>query len=295
MRILITGAAGFIGKNLAESFSKTDNVFCPARNEIDVRDAVLIGRYIKKNRIDTIIHAAVASGDHSFIDNVRMHVNILTLARHVDKVLYFGSGAEYSKTRNLNKVNETEFGKVIPSDQYGMAKYICNSLNSNQRNIINLRLFGVYGKYEDYLYTFISNSIVKNLFGLPIHINQNVIFDYLYVDDLVSIVRSFLTIMPKYQSYNITPSQSVSLFRIAEIINAVSKNKVIVTTGHAGYNRRYTGDNTNLLREMGPIKFTKMEDGIKKLYAYYSLIKGSLNKKELLKDDYIHTLHYRKI
>ena len=88
----------------------------------------------------------------------------------------------YEETRDnyIEKMDESYIGKNIPTDMYGLSKYIMNEYARNSRNIVNLRLFGVFGKYEDYRIRFISNNICRVLAGNTISINQNVFFDYIF-------------------------------------------------------------------------------------------------------------------
>ena len=79
--------------------------------------------------------------------------------------------------------------REIPADQYGFAKYLCSRLAQDIDNVIVLRPFGVWGKYEDYETRFMSNAICKTLYDLPITLNQNAYFDYLFIDDFVKIVE----------------------------------------------------------------------------------------------------------
>ena len=102
------------------------------------------------------------------------------------------------KERSILKIC---FDKKIPMDEYGFYKYVCAKYSENSQNIYDLVIFGIYGKYEDYLYRFISNSIIKNLLKMPIVINQNVVFDYLYINDLVKIVGYFISHKPKYKIF----------------------------------------------------------------------------------------------
>ena len=81
---------------------------------------------------------------------------------------------------------------ITPIDEYGFYKSITSKYIEKSEKIIQLRIFACYGKYENYLLKFITNSIVKNLFKLPIIINQNVYFDYMYIDDLIKIVDYFI-------------------------------------------------------------------------------------------------------
>ena len=57
---------------------------------------------------------------------------------------------------------------------------------------MNLRLFGVYGEFEDYSRRFISNNICRVLSGLPISMNRDMKFDYIYMNDLCFIIEKVI-------------------------------------------------------------------------------------------------------
>ncbi|MDO8609188.1 MAG: NAD(P)-dependent oxidoreductase [bacterium] len=269
MNILLTGAKGFIGKNLAVGLENDFNLFTPPHKELNLLISNDVDLYIKSKKIDVIMHCAFTPTGSVCEDIIRMHINIAKNANNVKKIIYFGSGAEYSKSRNLTKVKENEIGKYIPNDEYGFGKYVVNGLVDSNKNIVNLRLFGAYGKYEDFTHRFISNSIIKNLLHLPIKIKQNVIFDYLYVEDLIPIVKHFIKNPSKYSDYNLTPNESINLKKIAQIINRISDYKSKISIKYKGYNFQYTGDNTRLKKEIRTLKFTSYETGIANLYEFY--------------------------
>ena len=81
-------------------------------------------------------------------------------------------------------------------NDYGFSKYLISQYIEKSDNCVCLRLFGVFGKYEDYEYKFISNAIVKNLLQMPIRIRQNVYFDWLYINDLMKIVAILSNMTP---------------------------------------------------------------------------------------------------
>lgn len=85
------------------------------------------------------------------------------------------------------------------------------SVIEKSSNIYDLRIFGIFGKYEDYAIRFISNAICKTLFDLPITVKQDRNFDYIFVEDLMTVLEFFIEARPKYKAYNITPASSVSL------------------------------------------------------------------------------------
>jgi len=285
--ILITGGSGFIGRNLIEIFGNKYRLLYPTHRELDLTNDKHVTDFFKKNDIDVIIHSAFGEATSVFDHTIKMFVNIY---RHIDKVqkfIYFGSGAEYDKSRDLIKVKETDFGKKIPGDDYGLAKYICYQIAKDNPKILNLRLFGIYGKYEDYLFKFISNSIVKNLSNLPIKIKQNVIFSYLFIADLIEIVKYFINNKSKYTDYNVVPTKSIDLLKIAQLINQVSRKEVEIQIMNNNLNYEYTADNKRLLSEIRNLEFTSYKDGIKSLYNFYLDNKTSLNYRKILADEYL--------
>lgn len=287
IKILITGGSGFVGRNLAESLQDDYKIFAPTSLELDLLDYQKVEEYIRRNKIKIVIHAAVRGGTHVLDSSLRIFASILRCINYVDKIIHFGSGAEFAKTRDMKKVKETEIGEYIPVDPYGLSKIMIQQIIDREKKIVNLRLFGIYGKYEGYKYKFISNAIVKNILKQPIKIKQNVIFDYLFVEDLTPIVKYFIENDHKYSSYNITPTTSISLTEIAAIINSVSLYKSKISVLHPGYNYKYTGNNSRLLKEMEKFKFTSYKNGIKKLYYYYENLRDKINKDDIIKDAYL--------
>ena len=182
---------------------------------------------------------------------------------------------------------ESYFDTHVPDDAYGFSKYVISRLVESQERVTCLRIFGLYGKYEDYRYKFISNAIVKNLLHLPIVINQNVVFDYLYVDDFVKIVEHFVEHRPTQRFYNITPSDSVDLLSVSELINQASdfQSKIIIL--NEGLNTEYSGDNSRLLTELGGYSFTSYAEGIDKLYRYYRSALDTLDVDTIRQDPYL--------
>ena len=262
-KILITGGSGFVGKNLYESLQNKYKIYAPTSLELDLLDYEKVEEYIHNNKIKIVIHAAVRGGPDVLDSTLRMFAGILRCINYLDKIIHFGSGAEFAKTRDMKKVKETEIGEFIPLDPYGLAKIMIQQIIHREKKIVNLRLFGIYGKYEGYKYKFISNSIVKNVLQQPIKIKQNVIFDYLFIEDLIPIVEYFIENDHKYSSYNITPTNSISLTEIAATINSVSQYQSKISVLHPGYNYKYTGNNSRLLKEIKNLKFTTYKNGIK--------------------------------
>jgi len=299
--ILVTGARGFIGKNIAEylkaNFSNSHIVFFPYHNQLELLDSSAVTSFINSKSIDIIIHCANVGGsrktayDQGQTDiiqkNLAMFFNLVGAMNKDTRMIFLGSGAEYTRGHYEPKMKEDYFGKHIPEDSYGFSKYICSKYIELSENIVNLRLFGVFGKYEDYEFKFISNAIVKNLLGLPITINQNIHFDYLYINDFLKIVEHFINQVPKQKLYNATRGETIDLITIANKINRVAEKQSEIIVKREGLNREYSADNSKLLKEIGGFNFTAFDQAIKELYSWYKSNLDKINKAEIIKDGYI--------
>jgi len=292
-KILIIGSSGFIGKNIKEYLQRKDDkyeIFTPSSKELDVSNESKVKEYLKENYFDVVIHSAVHNTrtninrkQEDMLDQtLRMFFSFEKNQKLYGKMLYFGSGAEYDKTRNIKSVEEKEIGQSIPKDSYGFAKYIINNAIRNSSNIYNLRLFGIYGRYEDWKTRFISNACCKVINNIPISIRKNVYFDYLFIDDFCKIIEWFINNIPIYRDYNITNSSPIDLKTIAEKILDVSNKKVPIYVCTNGLDNEYTASNSRLKNEMLDIKFTDINIAIKNLYGWYYENKDSIDLYSLL-------------
>lgn len=274
-RVLITGGSGFIGRNLTEYLNKQYSVFAPRHSELELLDRKSLCKYVMDNKIDYIIHAAIhvpsVNGINNEFDNdMLMFHNVVSMADRVDKIIYFGSGAEYDKKRNISLASEDEIGVFIPDTDYGRAKFEMNQIARDSSNIYNLRLFGVFGQYELWQIKFISNICCKALFDLPLSIRKDCYFDYLYIDDLCRITDWFLNNTTEYHDYNVCMGKEYLLSSLAELVLGVSKKELPVNIiDQSGYAMSYSGSSDRLANEITWIKDLQIEDGIKKLYDYY--------------------------
>jgi len=299
-KILITGTNGFVGKNLKEYFlsgARDVAVLSPLRGELNLLDADAVRAYITSSEPDLVIHCATIGGarktgyDAGAADvvagNLRMFMNLARCLGPGMRMISMGSGAEYDKRYGVPKITEESFDAHVPADDYGYAKYLISKYIEKAGNITCLRIFGLYGKYEDYTFKFISNAIVKNLLGLPIVINQNVVFDYLWIGDFCELVGRLSEKAPTYAHYNITPADPVDLVSLAEMVNSAGKNKSEVKVLNPGMNTEYTGSSERLVKELGGFNFTSYEEGIRQLYLYYASKLNELDLETVRKDPYL--------
>jgi len=225
MKILITGAAGFIGSQLAHrlwsmgeqlilidnfSYGSFDNLIFPDHDfskevlKIDVRNKEGISSLLKNHDVDIIYHIAgiaplpdCQSNPQLALDvNVGGTINILENARlfGVKKIIFASTNAIYENDVNFPTKEE---GFALPSLFYPNTKYCAerfiNSFCSVYgMNATCIRFANVYGPHIDCLRKqppFVGYMIRELFFNRsPIfHSDGNQRRDYIYVEDLIDL------------------------------------------------------------------------------------------------------------
>jgi len=233
--ILLTGFKGFIGRNIAEKIK----VLTP---DLDILDYYSLNKFVRENRVRTVIHCAikeVTRRNENLYCNTTMLLNILRLP--VKYIVLFGSGSQ--------------FNDYPKRPEYKLFKEIQAKLIKHDRRVVNLILYGVYGKYDDIKNKFIPNSIIRSLNKKTIIVNQNREMSYLYVGDLVRIIKYFLH-KKKYGSYGIVPPKSIKLSEIAKLLGFYRiKNKTLAP--------KYIGSCEKIKKELPHFKFISFQKGLR--------------------------------
>lgn len=283
-RILLTGGNGFIGRNIQEQMNSAYQVFAPSSSELNLLNEDDVDAYLARNGITHVIHAAVfnrrrreSNPDMDLSANLKMFFHLAKHSPNLDKILYFGSGVEYDKRYPIHMAEETCFGQKIPLlNDYGLSKYLMNLQTMKSENIYNLRLFGIFGKYEDWRNCFISNLCCKAVFDLPLTIRKECRFDFLYIDDLMPVLKWFLENTPQYHDYNVCTGMPVRLTEIAAAVKRVSGKSLDIVLLSEGENLEYTGCSERLRAEFD-MKCERLELSIQKLYAYYESVRDQID------------------
>ena len=297
MRVLLTGGSGFIGRNILESLQGKYEILAPRHSELDLADEENVRSWFLNHPLDAIIHSATKPGHRNApgptaiaITNLHMFSNLFENARltNVKRFLFLGSGSEYDMRNYRPKMSEDSLGDYIPADDTGFSKYVCTRMMQGIPGFVNVRFFGIFGKYEDYAIRFISNAICKAIFDLPITLRQDKRFDYTYIDDGVRAIERFLEAPIeelRYNDYNVTPNEAVSLLGLAELVRKVSgKPDLPILVASPGLGLEYSGNNSRFSGLFPDFVFTKMENSVRTLYDWYDSHRELIVKEKLLTD-----------
>ncbi len=225
MKVMITGAAGFIGSQLAHelwrrneelilidnfSYGKMDNLefedhsFADEVIRMDIRDRDGIARLMKRGDVDYIYNIAgiaplpdCQTNPQEAIDvNVIGTVNLLENGRKygIKKFILASTNAMYENETSFPTV-ETEFKQptlIYPNTKYVAERFCESYCRTYGMNVTCLRFSNVYGPHIDCLRKqppFVAYMIRELYYNrTPIfHSDGTQRRDYIYVDDLVKL------------------------------------------------------------------------------------------------------------
>jgi|TARA_B110000438_G_C15816548_1_gene652242 nucleoside-diphosphate-sugar epimerase len=260
MKILVTGANGFIGKSLIKFLDKKiseDEVIGvvkelnPSKFINNSRISFIEANLLNKNLenilpkdIDVIIHLAgkpntfltSEESRQQFLENVKMTSNVLDFAEKTTAKRIIFSSSCYVYT-NENKLPFNEKLTAVPSNSLGASKLASEALLkahsiSKGVDVVCLRLFTVYGPNSREI-QFIPEAIKKILSneGPATFGNGSVERDFVFIDDVLEAFSSAIhkDISKQFITLNIGSGIACSIEKIVDILKeSINPNKKIV-------------------------------------------------------------------
>ncbi len=210
MKILITGAAGFIGSYLVRGLRDTDQVYGlvrkkaqleegPSRTVIECDLSLPLALSVLPKNIDAIVHLAQANvpfpdkaGDLFRVNTVSTQ-ELLDYGRQagIKSFIYASSGSIYGQGKTAFKEDDIP----QPRDFYSVSKYSSELLIGQYRPYFNtavLRFFAPYGQGQKR--RLIPNLIerVKNGEEIQVYNDGNPKMNPIYVTEVVEIIKRLL-------------------------------------------------------------------------------------------------------
>jgi UDP-glucose 4-epimerase len=259
MKILITGAAGFIGSQLAYrlwkegesvilldnfSYGKEDNLIFPDKDfrseilKLDIRDGEKIEEIIRGNKIETVFHiAGIAplpdcqnSPGEAIGVNVVGTVNILEAARKfgIKKIVFASTTAIYENDKAFPSV-ESKFelpSLIYPNTKYCAERFCESYCLTYGLNVTALRFANVYGPHIDFLRKqppFVGYMIRELYYGRTptFYSNGKQSRDYIYVDDLIDL--AIFAARGKFEGFETLNVSSNKAYSVSEMFGIASK------------------------------------------------------------------------
>lgn len=291
-KILLTGSEGFVGRHLCESLANRADfqLSCPKQLEVNLTNSLEVAHYIESFQPDVIIHSATSNtvGKDYNSDvceqNLRMFFNLLRHRPNDCAIYSLCSGSSYNRENWQEKMEEEYLGTYIPSDGQGFSKFVISSYARHLSDVVILRLFGIFGEYEDYRYKFISNTIAKRLIGQAVTLHKNAVYDYLDVSDFCAIMHKLIDQNIRSGEFNVTPDHSTSLSQIIETIDHCLGTERPYKITNPGYGTPYTGSNKKLKSTLANLTFLPMKESIDRLIGYYRKNIELIDRKALEQD-----------
>jgi nucleoside-diphosphate-sugar epimerase len=280
MKIVVTGASGFLGSNLVNKLKEHGHdVLSILRTTPDPL------KMIVTYEPDILVHCAWKGGnnyeninDISQISNVFDGVELLKVIASLPKkpkFIGFGSFAEYGDINNI--ATEDDFEK--PINMYGLSKLTFKNYSESFCKMHDIswswiRPCYVYGP-GDVSTRLIPSVINKLLANKPVFLDScNKIIDYIYIDDFINFTYNVI-IGSSHGVYNICSGQQYKLRDVIQII-ATLLNAEEYIHHNEDVSRDLTSTNicgSNLkVRQLSYFnKLTPLEEGLLKTIKYHEL------------------------
>jgi GDP-L-fucose synthase len=245
LKILITGAGGFLGQLLVKNLSHHDT-HAVTRQQLNLADATSVAQHFAVSKYDVVLHCGAAgrntptAEDWNIVsNNLASVLNLMTHRHCFDKLINIGTGAEFDISKDINNVQESEIFDHNPKHSYGLSKNIVARYLTEQPNCFTLRLFGCFDSSED------DRRLLKKFHSVVADGNQFELqdrnFDMISADDFVTIVDAVLNNTIQHQSINCVYAQK---HRLSEILSVYCDkhglDKSLINVAGQGLN--YTGD-----------------------------------------------------
>ena len=306
-KILILGASGFIGKNLALFFSKKTKIIAIYKTKIPfinknikwIKCDLTKPTQVKNlfNDIDIVINAAaITSGSKDIVykpnlhvtDNVIMNSNILREVyenRSVKHFIFFSCTVMYQSSKK--KQNEKMFNYKIVDKYFGigwtkvyvekLCEFYSNLINTKFTVIRHSNIYGPHDKFDLKKSHVIGATITKVMKAkkeVEIWGKGNEIRDFIYISDLINFIK--LTIRhqkTKFKIYNCGSGEGIEVLDLVNLIIKVSQKKLIIkkkaSAPYIDFNLIL--DSKKAKNELGWVPSVNLKQGLKKTIDWWKL------------------------
>ena len=292
MRVLVTGASGFIGTHLLQTLKSRHEVFGLVRElprETAFGDVQWIEHDLAQplvrsglpGRVDAIVHLAQSRSYREFPDraqdifdvNIQGTFNLLEYARYATAECFI-----YASTGGLYGHSDRKFAEsdpiaplhadpdpTNPLSFYFSSKYIGELMVASYQSFFRtvvLRLFFVYGAGQKRM--LIPNFLEKVRKGEPIVVEGNPgrRINPIYVEDAVRTFEPAFE-LPGSNLINVAGDEVVTITDLVGIVEQMSGARAVVSHSNAGELGDIVGSNERMKELLGVYPQTSLLDGLR--------------------------------
>ncbi len=293
-KILVTGAAGFIGRQLCDFLKKkkiplvqvddlsVKPIIKPQKGLKKIKVQAINSNFLKKNNIYKIIHlAAKKSVDASFhnlknsIENYEMNLNLLSAAVNSNvKHIYIASTCEIFGFQK-NRLTETSLFK--PHSPYAVTKvaneYLSDIFTMRKKSlkITSLIFFNTYGPTENV------DAVIPKFVHLASQ-NKKIFVEgkgtqkrnFNYISDAVNLIYKIVRSKKYFKKINIGGQREASVLEILQIIKTSFPNlKIKFKKGRINEIQNFRCSNSLSRKQFNHIAKISLVDGIREVVNFY--------------------------
>jgi len=255
LKILITGAGGFLGSYLARHLPH--NITALTRQQLDLADLNAVKNHFDKNVYDVVVHCGAAGRNTPLIEdnailssNLASIINLITYRNNFGQLINIGTGAEFDVSRPIDNAHEADIFNCAPTQSYGLSKNFISRYLSTQTGCTTLRLFGCFDNSEEdrrLLKKFHSTISAGNTFSIG-----DKPFDMISAVDFATIVNAVIDRTITDNNVNCVYKQKYQLSEILKIYcetHNLDASLIRVT----GQGNSYTGNGDTLEKYKLPL------------------------------------------
>ena len=243
------GSGGLVGRALLSQAPSKHEIFQTSRNELDLRDRLLVEKYIVKNEIDSVILAAAKVGGiyansvhqkEFLLENLKIQNSVIEASVNagVENFIFLGSSCIYPKLAQQPITEESILtGSLEKTNEgYALAKIagvrLCQSVYDEEgRNFFSLMPTNLYGPNDCYhnLNSHVPAALMRRfhegkIFGskeISIWGTGNVYREFMHAFDLAAACWFFLEQDVGGELINVGTGSDISIRKFAELMAEV--------------------------------------------------------------------------
>lgn len=308
MKVLVTGAGGFVGQHLLNKLIKKDNnivainrknnKFLSSLNipvyETDILDFDSILNCIEQEKPDVLIHLAAQSNVGvswrepalTASTNIEGSLNLYKAFFKVNpkgKFINIGSSDEYGLTAKLGIPLKEEM-ECKPQNPYSISKYCSEQMllqlaKKDKVNVISTRSFNHFGPGQNI--GFVVSDFASQVADIKKDLKENKIFvgdlsaarDFLYIDDVIDAYIKMAEKEIPTGVYNISSGTSIKIEYILNKLIEISNINIEVIIDKNKFRpaevKNFVGNSDKLKKIVGWKPTVNFDDGLRKTLNYW--------------------------